>query len=69
MRHTEAQLEDTAIDGPRGKEIDGVTLTCGDCDTTVECPGYDTPENRALLQEKLCLACPEHRCRKFKILL
>ena len=69
MKPTEAQIEETEIDGPRGKPVDGVMLTCGDCDTTVECPGYDSPDTRAVLQDKLCKACPERRCTKFKILL
>jgi len=66
---TEALLEETLVDGPKNKAVDGVSLTCSVCDQCADCPGYDTPENRRLLVEKLNRSCPEHRVHKFKILV
>lgn len=66
MKTADALIEETEIEH-KGKSVDGVTLTCGDCDAVVETTGYDTPENRAVLQTRLCHACPEKRCTRFKI--
>lgn len=63
----EAVIEETLIDGPKGKDQDGVTLTCGDCDHTVSKPGYDTPEMRRCLIECLNETCPEKRHHKVKV--
>jgi hypothetical protein len=64
----EAQLEETLVDGPHG-DVDGLTLTCGDCNHTVECPGSDTPEARQCLIDCLNAECPEHRRHKVKIII
>ena len=69
MKPSEAQIEETEIEDKRGRSIDGVILTCADCDEIAEAPGYDTPENREILQVRLCQQCPEKRCHKFKIIV
>jgi hypothetical protein len=64
----EAQLEETLVDGPKG-DVDGLSLTCGDCDHVVDMPGYDSPENRQCLINCLNASCPEKRKHRVKIVL
>jgi len=66
---TEALLEESLVDGPKGKTVDGLSLTCNDCDNCAECTGYDTPENRLKLVSQLRNTCPEKRCTRFKIVV
>jgi hypothetical protein len=64
---TDALLEETLVDGPKGKPVDGLSLECGVCGECVECAGQDTPENRSCLKDKLNAICPERRKHIFKL--
>lgn len=66
----ECELEETLVEARvQGvtKTMDGLVLTCGDCDHCVSRPGLDTPENREKLLEELRRTCPERECNRYVI--
>lgn len=63
----ECELEEGLIEHD-GRSINGVTLTCGDCEHCVSRPGYDTDEARRDLLDRLRTTCPERSGNHYVIL-
>lgn len=63
----ECELEETIIEH-KGKDVNGLVLTCAECDHCVSRPGRDTAENRRMLVEEMEHACPERIRMRHRIL-
>lgn len=59
MAKIECDVESTSVPGPSGKPVDGVCITCGMCNHSVEGPGdEETPAVIQKLLQQLRKTCP-----------